>query len=178
MRTVGTVAPDREFLPDGTNILVLQQSRRPRKIRAKRQFTIYDKMEFEPYEYQPFPRMLYHPAGMRSSYPTVDKDGALRGKLGPFQAVFAETEAEVELMLKQGWHVHPKDAAEAERARLGEREKLSEADTLGKLAAAEQENEALKRLLLGQADKFAEMQKQIDGLTAGAKPTKHSAQVA
>lgn len=69
--------------------------------RAARTPTIFDHLDFPPYEHRAYPVMLYHPQGKRVG----------RGAFSSIQSIVVNNSAEAEALRTQGWHDHPGKAA-------------------------------------------------------------------
>jgi len=78
--------------------------------KKSRIFTVYDAMDFPDYEFQPYPKMLYHPMGEQE----IENQGQMENMpWGPElrnrtyrvkTALAVDKEAEVKL-LNEGWHL-------------------------------------------------------------------------
>lgn len=137
---------------------------------VKQNFTIYDRMAFPVYEFEAFPTIVYHPEGRRTQEAVLDKDGSLKKPQGGFIHFLVENQKELEEVLRQGWHLHPQQAAEAEAARLKEERAGQDYDAQARAAALESENSALRKMLLEQGATMQNMQKAMERLEALVTP--------
>ena len=71
---------------------------------------IYSEMDFPPWEYQEFPRMMYHPEGVVSSW--QKRRGEVIETCGETTHIVT-TPSEAEAGLKGGWFFSPHEARKA-----------------------------------------------------------------